>query len=178
MLNDKDKLESKMTNIDLIDLYYSSAVEGIRDEWLTNVDDRWYNHINSLPKKEKVAYHIAILDEEVSNGGFNQYFVNGYGQFAKDTITSLKLIKANRSASILEKVFHCVNQENLADSVFRMKLLSGKIDRLYDDEDLKESLNKLDSEYSEYTDNLGNLLGDYLRDETDSVDMSPSQSEH
>jgi hypothetical protein len=154
---------NELINSDLIDLYYSSAVKGIKDEWLVNLDEGWYNHITNLPEKERVVYHIAILDEEISNGGFNQYFVNGYGQFARDTILSLKLIKANKTALILEKAFQFVNQENLEDDVFRSKLLLGDIDGLYDDESLDDSLNELDEEYSEYQDNLGSLLVDYLR---------------
>lgn len=148
----------------LVDFYYSNAVKGIKEEWLANLNENWYNYISSLPEKEKVTYHIAILDEEVANGGFNQYFINGYGQFAKDTISSLKSIKANKSALILEKAYELINKEKLNDKTFRHKLLSNNIEELYDyANDLNNSLNKLDDQYSEYEDNIAVLLVDYLK---------------
>lgn len=153
----------EITDSDIIDFYYSNAVKGIKEEWLVNLDEKWYNHINSLPEKEKVTYHIIILDEEVNNGGFNQYFINGYGQFVKDTVISLKLIKANKTALIIENAFKAINKENLDDNVFRSELLNGKINRLYEDENLDDFLNIMDEKYSKYEDNLGKLLGDFLR---------------
>ena len=130
---------------------------------MINLDEKWYNHITALPEKEKTVYHVAILDEEVDNGGFNQYFINGYGQFAMDTIISLNLIHANKTALILAKALHLVNQENIDNHIFRRELLLGNIERLYVDEELDDALVVLDEEYSLYRDNLGTLLGNYLR---------------
>nr|WP_294922358.1 DUF4375 domain-containing protein [uncultured Flavobacterium sp.] len=149
----------------LVDFYYSNAVEGIKEEWLINIDENWYNYIYYLPEKEKVTYHIAILDEEVANGGFNQYFINGYGQFAKDTIGSLQLIKANKSALLLEKAYNFVNKEKVSDNIFRVELLSGKITGLYEfDNELNNFLSELDDEYCEYEDNIAALLVNYLKE--------------
>lgn len=149
----------------LVDFYYSNAVQGIREEWLINIDENWFNYINNLPEKEKVTYHVAILDEEVANGGFNQYFINGYGQFAKDTVNSLKLIKADKSSSLVQKAYDIVNSKNMADNIFRSKLLSGKIKELYEyDSVVNNFLNELDDEYYEYEDNIAILLVNYLKE--------------
>jgi hypothetical protein len=159
-----NEIEDNELDNNLVDFYYSNAVKGINEEWLINIDENWYNYIFYLSEKEKVTYHIAILDEEVANGGFNQYFVNGYGQFAKDTIYSLKLIEANKTALILEKAYELVNKEKLRDDIFRNKLLLGKIKELYEyDNNLNNSLSELDDEYSEYEDNIANLLVKYLK---------------
>lgn len=163
-MNEIDNTLDETSDDNLVDFYYSNATKGINEEWLINPDENWYNYISYLPEKEKVTYHIAILDEEVANGGFNQYFINGYGQFAKDTICSLKLIKADLSALILEKAYESVNKEKLNDKVFRDKLLLGKIKELYEyDNDLNNSLSELDDEYNEYKDNIAALLVDYLK---------------
>ena len=153
-------------NSGLIDLYYSSAVSGIKEEWLKNLDEKWYQYISNLSDKEKVTYHVALLDEEVAHGGFNQYFASGFGQFAKDTINSLKLINANKSALILEKAYEYVNKRNLDDAVFRKKLLLNEIEELYNDEDLDDALIELDNEYSDYEDNIAVLLNTYLSSNT------------
>lgn len=154
----------EILNSGLIDLYYNSAVKDIQEEWLVKPYEKWYSHISNLPEKEKVTYHISLLDEELGNGGFNQYFVSGYGQFAKDTINSLNLIKANKSAKILEKALKYVNFNNLEDDVFRKKILFGEIDELYEDENLDNILSELDDEYCEYEDNIAVLLHNYLKE--------------
>jgi len=155
---------NNISDEDLVDFYYSNAVKGIREEWFIEFDESWYNYILSLPEKEKVTYHVAILDEEVGNGGFNQYFINGYGQFAKDTIASLKLINANKSSSILEKVYELINEEKLSDKIFRQKVLSNSIDELYNsDSELNNLLYELDDQYCDYEDNIAALLVAYLK---------------
>lgn len=154
--------ENKSNQDELIDLYYESAIKGLEEEWFINIDARWYNYITALPIKEKVTYHIAILDEEVSNGGFHQYFINGYGQFAKDTILSLDLINAKQTGLILKKAYDLINKDNLEDTCFREKILNNEIDSLYEDAELNMELNNLDEIYSDYPDNIGKLLLSFL----------------
>lgn len=152
-----------ISDSDLIDFAYSSAVENLKEEWLEASSAEWHNHIVNLPEKERVVYTVSILDMEVNNGGFNQYFVNGYGQFAKETIKSLELISAFKTAEILAKALDKV-QNGLADNDFRKKLLEGKIENLYDSDELEDYLTFLDDEYYQYEDDIGKLLGNYLRD--------------
>jgi len=152
-----------ISDSDLIDFAYSSAVENLKEEWLETNSSEWYNHIISLPEKERVVYTISILDMEVNNGGFNQYFVNGYGQFARETIKGLELISACKTAEILAKALDRV-QNGLADDDFRKKLLEGKIKDLYDSDKLDDYLMSLNEEYYEYEEDIGKLLGNYLRD--------------
>lgn len=153
----------QIPNSDLIDFVYSSAVKGIKEEWLESGSSKWYDYIVSLPEKELTVYTIALLDEEVNNGGFNQYFVNGYGQFSKETIESLNRIGAHKVSSILERAFYKI-KGSIDDVVFRKKLLKGEINRLYEDDELDDYLSLLDDEYYLYEDDIGKLLGEYLRD--------------
>lgn len=96
-----NKVDKKMSDSALIDLVYESAVKGLKDEWLESKSSKWYDYIVNLPENEKVVYTIAVLDMQINNGGFNQYFVNGYGQFARETIKSLELINAQKTGEIL-----------------------------------------------------------------------------
>lgn len=97
-------MREKISDSDLIDFVYESAVKGLKDEWLESGSSKWYEYIINLPEKEKVIYTVAILDMKINNGGFNQYFVNGYGQFARETIKSLELINANKTAKFYQKL--------------------------------------------------------------------------
>ncbi|AQX06614.1 DMP19 family protein [Elizabethkingia meningoseptica] len=73
-------------NISLIENTYSEATKGIKEEWFYTDIPYWYSYIVNLPKKLRTTYLIVILENQVSNGGFHQYFINAYGQFAKETI--------------------------------------------------------------------------------------------
>jgi len=155
---------NEMEISNLIDLYYSSAVKGIKEEWFSNKEyDKWYEYVIKLPQKEKIVYLVVILDEEVSRGGLNQYFINRYGQFVKETIEVLNLIDANSTAAILEKAYKLINNENINYSHFRKKLVLNDVERLYNDDDLNDYLETLNDEYNEYNDNIGALLGKYLK---------------
>ena len=76
----------------LIEKIYSQAVSGIEDKWLSSIGSDWYDHIRSLPGNLQVTYMTVILHNQVINGGFHQYFLNGYGQFAEPTIECLENI--------------------------------------------------------------------------------------
>ncbi len=158
------KKENLMTDSDLIDHYYAIAVSALRQEWLNNSSyDHWYHHIISLPEKEKTTYLISILDMEVYNGGFNQYFINGYGQFVVETIIALQKIKALELANLLALAYSKINSEDNDSTTFRKKLFAGEINELYD-ENIDLYLDSLSDRYTEYPDNIGILLCDYLRE--------------
>lgn len=152
-----------MSESEIIDYYYSRAVSVLKESWfINNEDEAWYNYIINLPNKEKATYLVAILDEQVNNGGFNQYFTNGYGQFSLLTINILEIIKAKNTMKLLSLAYQKVNIHNFKDSEFRKKLLSGEIEELYEDESLDDYLDSLDDKYHEYPDNIGKLLSIFL----------------
>jgi hypothetical protein len=49
-----------------------------------------------------------VLDLEVYNGGFRQYFSNTAGQYAGDLVGSLMAIGANETAARVERFFRHV----------------------------------------------------------------------
>ncbi|WBV60635.1 DUF4375 domain-containing protein [Chryseobacterium camelliae] len=78
---------------------YEKAVSELNEELLKNCDN-WYNYVLNLPKDQQVVYTVVLLNWQVENGGFHQYFFNSYGQFAYLTIKNLKLIGANERAQL------------------------------------------------------------------------------
>ena len=153
-----------LSDQELLDFYYEAAVKDIQEEWFISNSTKWYEHIIGLPDKEKFTYLIEILDRQVFNGGFNQYFVNGYGQFVKETIEAFNMIEAYELAKIIGKAYYSVNSANYDGVIFRKKILFGEIEELYNgDEELDKYLDSLDNKYYEYPDNIGLLLVEYLR---------------
>lgn len=56
-----------------------------------------------LNDAERVLYLVNLLETEVSNGGFDQYFDNASGDHAPETVVALRTIGADWAAELLEK---------------------------------------------------------------------------
>ena len=154
-----------MNDQTIIERKYAEAVKGIKEEWFITADSRWYDHVIELPGDLQNTYLIVVMYNQVFNGGFQQYFVNGYGQFAKETIRALIKINALGRAELLAKALEIVNKENDPDNVFRERLLKKDIRQLFVDDDLAEPLDQLDAQCYDYEEkeNITQLLSAYLR---------------
>jgi hypothetical protein len=60
------------------------------------------DNMDTLSEPQKLFYFNQILEREVNNGGFNQFFINSSGGHAHETVSSLKLVGAEKTASILQ----------------------------------------------------------------------------
>ncbi|WP_444946908.1 DUF4375 domain-containing protein [Microbulbifer sp. VTAC004] len=56
----------------------------------------------SLNEHELVMVCVWMLEAEVNNGGFNQFFWNSAGDISIETVASLHKIGASKTASIVE----------------------------------------------------------------------------
>jgi hypothetical protein len=152
-----------MNKSELIEKSYSEAVKGIKEDWFLNADSNWYDYINNLPVHLKITYLIIVLHNQVFNGGFHQYFVNGYGQFANETIKAFIDIGALKRSSLLEVAYKKVNASNVPIEVFRKQLLNKEIKSLFVTDELYAPLDELDNEYYNIVDEeIEELLGNYL----------------
>jgi Domain of unknown function (DUF4375) len=152
-----------MKNSELIEKTYLEAVKGIKEDWLLNSNTNWYDYVVNLPIHLKVTYLVVVLHNQVFNGGFHQYLVNGYGQFVKETIISLLDIGALKKSKLLEVAFKIVNANNVSIEVFRKQLLDKKIESLFVTEELYTPLDELDTEYYNIVDEeIEVLLVNYL----------------
>ncbi len=66
----------------------------------------WGDELDKLTEPQKKFYYNQEFEREISNGGFNQYFNNSSGDFAHETILSLKLIGADKTADILQNAIN------------------------------------------------------------------------
>lgn len=147
----------------LIDEYYQDAVKGIKEEWFYDISiPNWYSYIVNLSKKQKITYLIIVFNSQVFNGGFHQYFLNGYGQFSIETIKALIEIGAFESSNLLQKAYSLVNSNNISDLEFRYNLLNRNIEKLFKNDDLNKPLEELDNMYYDKDEDIENLLGIFL----------------
>lgn len=60
-------------------------------------------HLEALTPNAKVLYVVQLLDGEVFNGGFHQYFSNSPGKYAHETLAALRELGAPRAAGLLQR---------------------------------------------------------------------------
>lgn len=147
--------------MDKLDKIYSEAVEGINERMLLNPESlEWFNYVNKLPDFQKTVYLIVVLENQVNNGGFDQYFFNLYGQFAFLTISALNRIKAFEKEELLKKVLSIYNPDNLTEIAFAQYLTKRDWMKIHGVNDLYE--NELNHKYWNSTDNALVLLNNFI----------------
>ena len=119
----------------------------------------------NLSIKEQAAYSISLLNWQVNNGGFHQYFFNSYGIFCYATIAHLKRIGGLDFAELLRRAINAVNPYEEPEEIFLRKLYNRQVELIIDFDDLTdEKLDKLDNDYYQLNDNndLLKSLADFL----------------
>lgn len=78
-------------------------------------DNDEYEAVLSLPKPQQSIYIIWVLEAEVNNGGFNQYYYNTNNQFSQLLLGALKQVGANKFALLVEKAnkVYFTNQKSI-----------------------------------------------------------------
>jgi hypothetical protein len=110
----------------------------------------------SLSDPERTFMLVSILEGEVNNGGFDQYYFNTAGDGALDTPAALRAIGAEHTAAIVERanaVFGAAGPPR--DRHARQEALLA----LGDD---TSEFGALDTEFFAYPDPLTALLGAYV----------------
>ncbi len=69
-----------------------------------------------LPLSERAFRAIWELETEVSNGGFNHYFLSGAGLLATEAFGALRLIGASTVAELLEQARKLADSNSLSEA--------------------------------------------------------------
>ena len=139
LLNDTDRL--------IIDL----------DTYLCELSE-YGEALEKLSESQKVFYYNQELEREINNGGFNQYFYNLSGDYAHQTIISLRQINAIKTAAILQlAIDQFPNSIVPKDQSERWEILE-KIE-----EKAAEVWEQLDKGFLEYEDNLYDLNIEFVK---------------
>jgi hypothetical protein len=117
------------------------------------------DELENLSEPQKYFYFNQNLEREVNNGGFHQFFVNSSGNFAMETILSLKIVGAFHTVSILQMAIDQFPQGNVPNDEMERRELIEKIEGKASDE-----WNTLDKKFFEYQDNLNQLNMNYVRE--------------
>ena len=101
-MENKNKVE-KIENLDKL-LSSSDIKKNINeiDLFVWKVCEYGKN-FDALTEPQKKFSFCQWFEQEVNNGGFWQYFFNSSGNFAHQTVDSLKIIEAKTTADMLQK---------------------------------------------------------------------------
>ncbi len=123
----------------------------------------WYDTVFELPEPVRYTYGIGVLNMQVMNGGFEQYYDNDYGIFAMETLNGLKTIGAELTFGLLQDSVQILKKykepkTELFDFIIRSEY--------WDNEEIEQVLDRLNDKYYNLDDkeDLTELLGNYLRD--------------
>lgn len=151
----------------------ADTLAGIPDDQLPWVlfDFIWYkvgddyrrtpDVLAELPVGFQVIYHLFVLDGEIGNGGFNQYFFNGLNRSAKQQREALKMIEADDYQKIFSEAF----------KIFENEKKNAELQNLYDDRTIESffstyditELGRCDEDWYALDKKLDSLLVRFIR---------------
>jgi len=116
------------------------------------------NRLEKLTGPQKTFFYNQSLERELNNGGFEQYFRNSSGSYAHDTVNSLQLIGAHKTAEILKLAIdqfpECRVPIDRSNRVSLVEMMEGKMSKAWDE---------LDAQFYKYEDDLNSLNLDYVK---------------
>lgn len=120
------------------------------------------DEMDKLNEEQKLFYYNQCLEREINNGGFNQYFFNSSGDFAHQTVQSLRTIGADKTADILQKAIDQFPEKNVPqDRTKRQE----KLEQIAEKAD--PAWEELDQSFFAYEDDLNALNIEFVRKNKD-----------
>lgn len=115
------------------------------------------DYLERLSAEEQVFYICNLLEEEVNNGGFDQFLYNSSGDYANRVEECLRTIGANKTADICRTAFAAFGKPIPQDRKQRQKFL----EKMESDE-LSAILSDCDDRFYEYPEDLEELCYAYI----------------
>ena len=116
-------------------------------------------HFNSFTDPEKIYFAVTLLDGEVYNGGFYQYFSNSSADYYDWAVVGLKILGATNTLSLLQEAKEALFGDKPVPSSSdsrnsRLKELEHRPEWV----EIDKKLDALDCLYYKDPDSLGDLL--------------------
>ena len=120
-------------------------------EYLDN-KTKYGEDMSVLSEAERIFYITQMLEIEVNNGGFSQFFFNSSGDFSNELVSAFTAIGANKTAAICQKAIDAFGCDIPVNRDERIELLNelenDNIDKVFDECDdaffsYEEDLNEL-----------------------------------
>lgn len=114
------------------------------------------NDLLAHAPRDRVALCLHLLESEVNNGGFHQFFLNSSGELVPETLEALTAIGANATRRLLEQAVAIAFPNGYPTIAGRLQ------EELADLNNVSEDLEPLESKFFMYVDPLSDLVNAYL----------------
>lgn len=143
----------------LLQVVFDNLSEKLPDDY-----EKEFGTVLTWNKSRQAIYIIWMLEAEVNNGGFNQYYFNSTGAFAKFAPDALKLVGAEAMSSLVMRANDIFKKQYDSISKHQDGTLEG-FSKSYEN----NPLNALDDEFYdlEGKERLGDLQVKYIRTHID-----------
>jgi hypothetical protein len=119
---------------------------------ITEKDD--FSNLNEF---EKTFIYLDILEQNVTDGGFIQFFFNSSGQFTHEVFQAYHTIKAEKTVDILTKAIYLFPEIPVPKNLrIRQQILMEKDSNI-------DLWDEIDTEFYKYEDNIISLTLAYVR---------------
>jgi len=118
----------------------------------------------SLSYGQKALYYWWYIDGQVTNGGFVQFYYNGYGPYVPTIIKSLEYIGDKKMAELIQRVENIYQKNKKLMDKAREKDLFGS--DLYE---RLEEMSSLDDEYYDLNDKTMTIIEKYIRKNSNEI---------
>lgn len=126
------------------------------------IDER--DNFENLNEFEKTFIYLDILEQNVTEGGFIQFFFNSSGQFTHEIFQAYIAIKAEKTIDILTKAIFLFPEIPVPKNLnIRQKLLMAKESNL-------DLWDVLDLQFEKYEDDILQLTLDFVRENINHFD--------
>lgn len=158
------KIYDKLTDEIIDQTSGDNLLQTVFDNIETNFEDgELYSveKIKILSAGKQAIFSIWMLQAEVNNGGFNQFYYNSSGQFAELALEGLNLIETEKYADLLERANKTYSE--IKDGLEEKN--DGTIESFSESYE-NNPLNKLDDEFYELDEleSLDSIQIKYIRD--------------
>ncbi|MBJ7427977.1 MAG: DUF4375 domain-containing protein [Bacteroidia bacterium] len=136
-----------------------SVFENLSAKLLTDYEKE-FETVITWNKSRQAIYMIWLLEAEVNNGGYNQFYFNSSGQFYKQLPDALKFVGANKFAELTTRANSIYEKENAKITKHQDGTIEG-FSESYDN----NPLNKFDDEFYELynKEDLQKIQVDFIR---------------
>lgn len=119
---------------------------------------------NSLPIAEKLYFAVCLLDGEIFNGGFEQYFTNSYSDYFDYALRGLDKMGDSFGCEQLIRAKRLLfNEDGLLTHEERLEYF--KATKILEDPGIADILDDLDATFRKHSENeLGERLYKFARD--------------
>lgn len=116
------------------------------------------DNFENLTEAEKTFIYVEMLEAEINNGGFDQYFYNTSGDYYSESLQAYKTIGAHKTVKIIEEAFKLFPVNPIPkDNEKRQDILENV------DKETSKKWNALEDKFYEYEENIGGLLLEFVK---------------